>query len=634
MKKTWKRTVCATVVILLIVLLFIPTTTTFQTPRSEDEDQSEVPSGCLNRFSSYDELDAYVKDSAQRHSQEYQTGFWLFDFVRPSGGFSNGLGTATIDTSGGDSGFRDYSTTNIQVEGVDEPDIVKTDGRYLYLVSQGEVVIVRAYPGEDARILSRIENEFEVTEIFVEGSRLILFEEPVIGEFDIMVYWARWSRSIQVAIYDISDKSSPMFLERFSFSGHYVDSRLIGDYAYIVVSQGVFYEDEKIVLPVIENSESTITVNARQLCYFPEPAPQYSFTLVASINIQTTELNYETFLIDYGHLIYVSSENIYITGSIYHRSDGAFGSQGSEATSVHRVAIEDGRIEYAASGEVPGRVLNQFSMDEHRGYLRIATTEGRAGKLNPTSRNNVYVMDSELRVVGRLENLAPGERIYSARFMGNRCYLVTFKKVDPFFVIDLSNPKRPRVLGELKIPGFSDYLHPYDENHIIGIGKDTVEAEEGDFAWYQGIKLSLFEVTDVNRPTEISKYVIGDRGTSSEALRDHKAFLFSRSRNLLIIPILLAEINESKYPDGVPPNAFGEYVWNGAYVFSITLRQGFLLKGRISLGDDYLGGFRYNYNSYSVRRSLYIEENIYTISESMIKINQMDTLEEIKELEL
>ncbi|MCJ2562960.1 MAG: beta-propeller domain-containing protein, partial [Candidatus Thermoplasmatota archaeon] len=237
-------------------------------------------------------------------------------------------------------------------------------------------------------------------------------------------------------------------------------------------------------------------------------------------------------------------------------------------------------------------------------------------------------------IVGRLENLAPGEKIYSSRFMGDRCYLVTFKKIDPFFVIDLSNPTNPHVLGKLKIPGYSDYLHPYDENHMIGLGKETVEAEEGNFAWYQGVKLSLFDVTDVTNPVELSKYVIGDRGTTSEALYDHKAFLFSRSNNLLIIPITLAKIDPDKYPNGIPPNTRGDIVWTGACVFSLTIEGGFQPRGGISHANDIPEGDYGGWSYYSVRRSLYIEELIYTISESLVKINRMDDLAEIGELEL
>jgi uncharacterized secreted protein with C-terminal beta-propeller domain len=298
------------------------------------------------------------------------------------------------------------------------------------------------------------------------------------------------------------------------------------------------------------------------------------FYTIAGLDIKDPEakLATETFLLDGGSTIYVSASNLYLT------------SQGwSSDTTVTKIGIEEGTIIFKANGTVPGYVLNQFSMDEHNGYFRIATTDHdwRSG----SSGNNVYVLNEDMEIVGELEDLAPGEEIYSARFMGERCYLVTFKKVDPLFTIDLSDPENPTVLGKLKIPGYSDYLHPYDENTLIGIGKETVEAEEGDFAWYQGVKISLFDVSDVANPRELAKIEIGSRGTDSPALYDHHAFLFSKARNLLVIPILEAKIDENDFSGEVPANFYGEYTYQGAYVFSIS-REGIELRGTITHLDE------------------------------------------------
>src|SRR3989338_2141236 len=202
---------------------------------------------------------------------------------------------------------------------------------------------------------------------------------------------------------------------------------------------------------------------------------------------------------------------------------------------IHRIALSSGAIDYKGSGEVPGRPLNQFSMDESGGYFRIATTSQQNQLRDGSSSNNVYILDSALKITGRLEGLAKGERIYSARFIGERGYMVTFKKVDPLFVIDLT-PTNPRVLGELKIPGFSDYLHPYDENHIIGVGKETGENEWGGIST-KGVKVALFDVTDVEKPKLVDQYEIGEQGTDSEALQDHKAFLFDKDKKLLVLPV-------------------------------------------------------------------------------------------------
>jgi len=275
-------------------------------------------------------------------------------------------------------------------------------------------------------------------------------------------------------------------------------------------------------------------------------------------------------------------------------------------------------------------VLNQFSMNEYGDYFRVATTT-REG----TSRNHIYVLDMALNITGSLTDLAPGETIYSARFMGEKGYLVTFKKVDPLFVIDLKDPYNPEELGYLKVTGYSDYLHPYDENHIIGIGKETTDA--GDFAWYQGVKISLFDVSDVNNPREISKLEIGDRGTDSPVLWDHKAFLFDKLRNLLVMPILEAKVDVTKYSEAEIAWAYGEPVYQGAYVFDISIDNGLQLRGRITHIDDPSAleqGYYYYYSPYSIQRSLYIDDVLYTISDAKIKMNDLENLDYINEVQL
>jgi uncharacterized secreted protein with C-terminal beta-propeller domain len=299
--------------------------------------------------------------------------------------------------------------------------------------------------------------------------------------------------------------------------------------------------------------------------------------------------------------------------------------------------------------EAPGHILNQFSMDEYDSHFRIATTVGDVwsptGQMQP-SRNNVYIFADDLTMSGKIEDIAPGETIYSARFMGARGYLVTFKRVDPLFVLDLSNPSNPQILGKLKIPGYSDYLHPYDENHIIGIGKEVDESIDADkvhtenavyFTAIQGIKMAMFDVTDVTNPVEMYKVVIGDRGTDSYALNDHKAFLFDKEKNLLVVPILLAEIpEEKKNQTNHEWPVEGEFTFQGAYVYDLTLENGFQFKGRITHYDDnqtfMKAGYYYFDDDYSVKRSLYIGDILYTISGMKIKLNSLADLSEINQL--
>jgi uncharacterized secreted protein with C-terminal beta-propeller domain len=287
-------------------------------------------------------------------------------------------------------------------------------------------------------------------------------------------------------------------------------------------------------------------------------------------------------------------------------------------------------INYVSKGEVPGRLLNQFSMDESGDRFRVATTsEFWLPNSGQNLHNNVYVLNEEMETVGSLEEVAPGESIFSARFIGDRLYLVTFERTDPFFVIDLSKDK-PKVLGELKLPGFSNYLHPYDETHIIGIGRETKENQYGGVE-ILGVKLALFDVADVRSPKAIDVYEIGGRGTDSEVLYDHKALLFDKSKDVLSIPVSITP----GYTEPGSQNQ-GQYiqpkVWRGFYIFGLDPENGFKLKGKVEHFND-----TDDYIVYGVQgsRSFYIDDVLYTVTlNNLMKVNNLQDLNEIKQLEL
>jgi len=688
-------------------------------------------SGDLKKFNTPQEITKFLEENQNRQSYRGYDGM-VMDLaggpmmekavLAPMLAESDAGSASTLSTN---SYADDFSTTNIQVAGVDEADIVKNDGRYIYTLTANTVSIVDAYPAADAKLLSQIEIAGDAQEIFVYGNRLIVLGNnydytvvdapiekrmpaPEAAEIAEPYYGGRDREYASLYIYNIEDRSAPELTREIAVDGYYFDSRMIGEYVYLIANEYPRYYSDVVSVPeIIDNGKSALKPD---VYYFDEPDYSYSFTTIASINIERadTPLEAKVYLLGSAQNMFVSQDNVYITyqrmmpqpvlyervvdrvlqplvpiyvsaeinrikGSdleesekeaeiekvvekyfdaltdsdrqrLEKRAERRFEDlereivKETEKTIVHKIAITKGKVEYVASGSVPGRILNQFSMDEHKRYFRIATTTGHVSRGGGFSANHIYVLNSDLKIVGALEDLAPGERIYSARFMGKRAYLVTFKKVDPLFVIDLTDPEAPKVLGKLKIPGYSDYLHPYDENHIIGLGKEAVEAEDGDFAWYQGLKLALFDVSDVERPKEISKVVIGDRGTDSYALNDHRAFLFSQEKNLLVIPVLLAEIFEEQYPTDLPEWAYGEYVWQGAYVYSLDTETGFKLRGRIShIEDDSLflkSGSYYPGSSYSVKRSLYMDDVLYTLSDGRIKMNGLDDLHEINRVDL
>jgi inhibitor of cysteine peptidase len=590
-------------------------------------------------------------------------------------GRSAGRGYGVMETLGGvvsaptiakqmggeaDSGAVDYSITNIQVEGVDEADIVKSDGKYIYNFSGSKLVITDAYPIESAAIVSKTDMLPNVmpSEMFVSGNKLLLFGnsffEPEYPEGvatrEMMPYY--YGGGIVVQLYDISDRASPNLEKELKFDGSYLTSRLIGENAYFVISswpRSCFCPEgaecilkKDCIIPLMwENGVENGIAEATEIGYLL-PMPAQSFITIASLNLDSGELQKET-IVGNAQNVYASLDNIYLAGTSWLApSDVPVVKEATELivgdvekTVINKFGLKDGAIGFVGQGIVPGHVLNQFSMDEFGGNFRIATTVGHVSRFGSQSSNNLYVLDKEMNVIGSLEDLAPGEQIYSARFMGEKAYMVTFRKIDPLFVIDVSDPANPKVLGKLKIPGYSDYLHPIDETHIIGVGKETIEAAKGDFSWYQGLKMAVFDVSDVSAPVEMHKVVIGYRGTDSYALHDHKAFLYDNGKELLVLPITLAEILESDKSTmqvGDWPE-YGEYTFQGAFVFRLTLENGFEERGRIThvTEEDELKRGYYFGDEYSVKRALYIGDVLYTLSGSMLKANDLATLQELKE---
>jgi inhibitor of cysteine peptidase len=613
----------------------------------------------LNKFSSYEELKTFLETAPSN-------SYWVTGGERGLETFDSQIAVpAAAETAD-----NDYSKTNIQVEGVDEADIVKTDGEYIYIVSGNNLTIVKAYPPEEARVVSKISLTSDIAGIFINGDKLVVFESDYgvypLYEGGLVIDTSSSSEeankpaedietssvspptnesapddetgtssssseprnestpeepskvpesivyeppTTSIKVYDISDRGNPVLKRNFSVDGNYFSSRMIGDYVYVVATQWAVFIETDVFLPRVHSDNETEVIPADDIYYYNFSDSSYSFTSIIALNIQNDaqEPTHETILLGGTSAIYVSQSNIYLTFPNYAWQEGE-----TMKTTVQRIKIDKQAITFAAQGEVPGYILNQFSMDEYSGYFRIATTTYNWRPLSgeETSENNVYVLDMDLNIVGELEDLAPGEQIYSARFMGDRCYLVTFRQMDPFFVIDIANPTEPKVLGYLKIPGFSGYLHPYDENHIIGIGKED-----------NNLKLSLFDVTDVAAPAETSKYIVEADYSDSPVLYDHKAFLFDKSKQLLALPV---STNEFWLKDG------NSGYWQGAYIFDISLEQGFILEGTIthqSITDQ----FEYDH---SVQRILYIGDVLYTISGIEVKMNNLETLAEINAVDI
>lgn len=538
-------------------------------------------------------------------------------------------------------GATDFSGTNVQVQGIDELDRVKTDGEFVYISAPSSVTIIRAFPPDEMAVAyviligELVGNDLgaQVEGLFVLQDRLIVVSSTTpyavrgMAPLDVLVWEPAASKTV-VSVLATDPDSEPSLVHSFEISGAYTASRMTSDTVYIVATEYVDWEEISRTPSYCVDS-GCWDVEPRDIYYDPAADAATTYVNIMAIDPLDGESSPISVIAGYASTVYMSPENLYITYATGFRQMVMAAPWGSSApddgpsTSIFRVGVDGLDLWVAAAGSVPGTLLNQFSLDERASNLRVVTTTFSSGQIN-----NVYVLNETLDVVGALEGLAPGEHVYSARFVGDALYLVTFKKVDPFFVIDLSSPTSPEVLGYLKIPGFSQYLHPVGDGLVLGVGKDTVQAEEGDFAWYQGLKLSLFDVNDVENPVEVAKYNIGDRGTESPVLWDHKAFLPMLGRGLFALPVDLREVDESKYPYGVPPNAYGEYVWQGLYVMAFG-PDGFSIHGTVTHAADDMGPYEHDR---WIWRSLYIGDYLYTVSDTMLKANNIADMEPVNDV--
>ena len=582
---------------------------------------------------------------------------------------------------------RDFSETNIQVAGVDEADIIKTDGNYISTVSDKVLFIIKAYPGEDAEIVSTIKFDQRPESLFIDGEHMAVFGNFYNNEYFKKINFRPRYGMTFFNVYDISDKEDPDLVEEYKFEGNYFRGRMTNGYVYLITSSRP--EIRPMPMPVIFEGNVRKTIAVEDIYYYNIPYNDPLFINIHAINLKnpSDELSSKTVAVEGSQNMYMSEENIYITYTeyineyelqkeivmellepklteadkeiiekikttdndvlsriekeakifrVYETYVSAMPPDEQEElqdkveellkekleeydyfefTVINKINVNKGRITPTANGKVPGHIMNQFSLDEDNEILRIATTVNqrwsRFGKTRTESTNNIYTLDDELEQLDELEGLAEGERIFSTRFIGDRLYMVTFRQVDPFFVIDLSDPRDIEELGELKIPGFSRYLHPYDKDTIIGIGQDATEAGRT-----KGLKISLFDVSDVENPNEVAKYVTESRYAQSTALYEHKAFLFSREKNLLVIPAYNYDYRDSSEN------------YNGAFVFDIS-KDAIELRGLI----DHSKGSDERYRA-AVERSLYIEELLYTKSKSLLRINQIEDLSKVKNIEL
>lgn len=635
----------------------------------------------ISDFASEDELkSALIEKAVAQHEwmfgQEVNNGFCIdwcgpfhpefrdFEFFAvddagplPSADFG--------DSAGGDGGaaVESFSETNVQVAGVDEGDIVETDGEYVYILSNNVVTIVDVRDQEHPRVASRVqldENAYG-REMYLDRDRLMVisnssyyFEDgpfpvepfggPAIDLVADIAFFEPTKQVVVATVIDIEDREDAKILSETEIDGTLSNSRAIDGMGYLIVNDNLryptpevhsvkfisedgsmertigFYETEeqyreRIGTSILDVLPTYTTYDAdgqsvgtglvsTHADTFSTNDPNYgSVVSVVMIDMQTDLPSVDagtTVMMNAGHQIFMSADNLYLFQSRW---------DGEEATSIMKFEIDttEDRVTPTASGVVPGRMLDQFSADEVRGELRIATTTGWGNR----SSSGVYVLeetdDDALEVKGSVDGLAKGERIFSARFVGYRAYVVTFRQVDPLFSINLIDPANPIVEGELKIPGFSEYLQPLDEDHLLAIGRDA-DPETGIA---EGLQLSLFNVSEITDPQLVDRYTFeGGRRTYSPAEHDHHAFSYFPEFNTLAIPV------HSGGGGAWIRNEIGRREWvpaewdNSLHVFQVDVEEGFEFAGAVDHPSE-------------VRRSLRVNDALYSVSYDTLKVNDI-----------
>ena len=441
--------------------------------------------------------------------------------------YSDGAEYGSVDVDlpeGSKEGGKDYSTTNLQMEGVDESDIAKIDGSYIYTVEDKYIVITDIRDGKLKEVTRFLPKDCgtadRVMEIYVDGDQLILVVqcyETSLEEDSAFCYEMNGKSTTQIQVYSIVDRKNPEFEGRLIQDGYYNTSRKIGDIVYLFTQ----YHMTSDVVGYVEKEYTSVIpkVNGEKVAageiYLPESSGE-SGILVSSLDVNKPDKVLDSKLVISGYAqTYISKDALYLYEEDY---DGAM------ITNIAKFALDEGRISGVAATAVRGYVRDTFAINASDGYLRVLTTDYST----EDEVNALYILDENMKLTGQLTGIAPGEEIYAARFMGNTGYFVTYRNTDPLFTVDLSDPAKPEIIGELKVTGFSEYLHFWDDTHLLGIGYESDE-KTGNI---ENIKLSMFNIENPGEVTEEAKLVLKDVDYS-EALYDYKSVIISKDKNLI-----------------------------------------------------------------------------------------------------
>lgn len=517
---------------------------------------------------------------------------------------------ATENLAAGEKGG--FSDTNVRTEGIGEADIVKTDGSYLYVLkeSESEIAIIDAR-SDKMKLVSTIKSseKGQISEFYVAGKQVFVLTTEYNYKLDKNGVEIYDGAELEMLVYNVKDIANPKLTDRITQSGHYRTSRFVDGYLYLFSEFSVDEckkDDFHSFIPLINGS-----LLPEDCIYLPEEHAANRYTIVVSVKTDNPGkiVDQKAVLSEYGEC-YVSHNNIYIYENMwnsvlfrtkaltskYVRTDArVLGSNFNERnrTLIRRISYENGKLTGEAKCEIKGRLNDSFSIDEYDGTLRVVTTID--GSIEMT--NAVFVLDKDLKIIGKITDLAKGEQVFSARFFGKTGYFVTFRQTDPLFSVDFSNPKKPKIIGTLKIPGFSEYLHFYGDSLLLGIGMDADEKT----GITNGVKISMFDISDPSDVKEVHKHLIKD-ACYSEVFHDYRAVLVDPKKNLIGFQV---DGNRENY-----------------YIFSYDKVNGFQVEMKEEVNGA--GG--------AGTRGLYIGDRFYVVKGNTVESYRMGTFEKVDDL--
>lgn len=637
----------------------------------------------LEAFASCDALETHIEDNAVQLMRSSLRGenYWGGWFR----GGPEGVPTADAGNAPQAAGPSAYTKTNVQVQGVDEADFMKNTGTHIYTLTGTRLYVAKSWPAAELAVIAELDLEGYPYSMFLDEDRdrlVVLssvnapYANPPAGASPDCLYYGYcgWAVATKVSVIDVANPAQPTIADELYLPGWLQNSRRIEGSVRVVLGDNFrwpesirwwpdyeegLYENEALLearLDAIADANETLIRDQSLSDWLPSGQRRLSdgtlidvpysctdfhrvtasvdlgFTTVATINLDNLgSIPSQTSIIASTSEVYASLESLYLATRHWW-----WWPQPGQADHTYLFKFDitnPNRADFVAAGGAPGHILNQFSLDEHNGFLRIATTiasrvedpDNEWGRIETTNRVSVLAEQlGQLNVVGQTEDVAVGERITSARFIGNKGFVVTFRQVDPLYTVDLSQPTNPRIIGELKVPGFSSYIHPLDENHLITIGTHIDEPDPtGQVNWEtRSMKLTIFDVTDFANPVEKYTQLVGTSNGYSEAAWEHKAFNYFPERGLLAIPFSDYVQTSSR------EDYWGEFV-SDLRVFRVGADTGISPAGSISMSDIYQ---EYRYDQWSwrwspwVRRSVMADDFAYAVSDAGIRVANVNSL--------